>query len=443
MIRKTYFVSLFSCVLIALFAAAAFAQNSPVSGTVELDNNGTRTPVAGALIEVYRIDIKSGFPSAKTDKRGTFSFAGMPLGGVYAFGVSAPGCNPVVFPDVRAGQEKLLITMLPGDGRKFTEAEVRDAIANRGTGNSGGELSPEDKKKKEEYDKQVAEINAKNEKIKARDAIASKSNDEGRAALTAKNWDVAIAQFSAGVEAVPDFVGSTPIMLLGKMLALKGKGFDIYRAGAALGDMAARREKYNEANKYYDDGLAAFAQALEVLKAAPAPADAVEQKKRDGIKTELYANAAEIHRIKAMGGVDVSRTAEAAKVFTEYIALETDPARKLQAQMNLGDIMRLSGDFDKAAEAYREVLVTKPDHPEAMAGLGLSLFASGAAESPENKEKEQEGLNFMQKYTEIAPVAETDPPNVRELKKSVKEAVDYLKSQKMAPQKVAPTRKKP
>lgn len=144
-----------------------------------------------------------------------------------------------------------------------------------------------------------------------------------------------------------------------------------------------------------------------------------------------------------MGGVDVSRTAEAAKVFTEYIALETDPARKLQAQMNLGDIMRLSGDFDKAAEAYREVLVTKPDHPEAMAGLGLSLFASGAAESPENKEKEQEGLNFMQKYTEIAPVAETDPPNVRELKKSVKEAVDYLKSQKMAPQKVAPTRKKP
>jgi len=65
--------------------------------------------------------------------------------------------------------------------------------------------------------------------------------------------------------------------------------------------------------------------------------------------------------------------------------------------------MRLDGDFDKAVAAYRQVLAAKPDDSEAMAKLGLSLMAQGAAVSPEDKEKEQEGLNYMQKYTESPP----------------------------------------
>ena len=82
----------------------------------------------------------------------------------------------------------------------------------------------------------------------------------------------------------------------------------------------------------------------------------------------------------------------------------------------------------------------KPDHPEAMAGLGLTLFAQGAAASPEDKSLEQEGLNYMQKYTEIAPVSSTDSQNLKELKQSIKETVDYLKNQqKMTPQKVPAT----
>lgn len=449
MYRRSYLIPLFTLLLFALSGIGVFAQNAPVSGTIELDTNGTRTPVAGALIEVYRVDIKAGFPAAKSDKRGAFSFAGMPLGARFVFSVSAAGCAPTLFPNVRAGQEKLLITMKPGDGRKFTEAEVRDALnkaPTTDTASSGTpEMSAEDKKKKEEYDKQVAEINAKNEKIKAGDAVAAKSNEEGRAALEAKNWDVAIAKFGEGAEAVPDFVGSTPVLLLGKMVAQKGKGFEIYRGAATMTDAAARREKFNDANKYYDDALVSFDRAIAVIKAAAPAADAAEQKKRDAIKMELYSNAAEIHRIKAVAGVDTSKAEDASKIYAEYIAMENDPIRKTQAQLNLGDIMRLTGDFDRAAAAYREVLTVKPDQPEAMAGLGLSLFAAGAAASPEDKAKEQEGLNYMQKYTEIAPVTATDSDSVKALKTSVKEAVDYLKSQKMAPQKVTttPTKKKP
>jgi lipopolysaccharide biosynthesis regulator YciM len=134
--------------------------------------------------------------------------------------------------------------------------------------------------------------------------------------------------------------------------------------------------------------------------------------------------------------MDTSKTAEASAIITEYVAFETDADKKISAQMTLGDIMRFTGEFEKAIASYREVLAAKPDHPEAMASLGLSLVADGASQTPENKEKMQEGLNFMQRYTEIAPVTATDTAQGKELKESVKATVDYLKSEKMVPQKV-------
>ncbi len=445
MFRRSYLLIVLAAAFLAAANVGVFAQTAPVTGTVELEKaDKTREPVAGALIEVYRIDIKSGFPSSKTNKKGDFSFAGLALGAKYVFAVSAPNCSPTIFPNVKAGQEKLVITVSAGDGKKLTEAEVRDAVA-AGSKNAtapSGEQTAEQKKAQAEFEKKNAEITAKNSKIQNADAVASKSNEEGRAALDAKNYDLAIAKFSAGVDAVPDFVGSTPVMLLGKMIAQKAKGFDLYRSGAAISDLPARKVKYGEANKEYDDALISFAQALDVINKAGAATDAADQKKRDNVKSELYSNATEIHRLKAVGNVDNSKGEDAYKLYTAYIALETDPAKKLATQLNLGDVMRLTGDFDKAIAAYRQVLATKPDQPEALGALGLSLVAQGASVVPEDKEKMQEGLNYMQKYTEIAPVAATDSPAVKELKMSVKETVDYLKSQKLTPQKL-PAKKKP
>src|SRR5438046_1541155 len=104
--------------LVSFFAAAASvlaisvsaaAQYAPVGGIVQLEQaDGTKVPVAGALIEVYRTDIKAGFPSAKTDKKGNFGFAGAQVGATFTFAVSAPGAAPAMFPNVKAGQDKLI-----------------------------------------------------------------------------------------------------------------------------------------------------------------------------------------------------------------------------------------------------------------------------------------------------------------------------------------------
>ena len=110
--------------------------------------------------------------------------------------------------------------------------------------------------------------------------------------------------------------------------------------------------------------------------------------------------------------------------------------KRRKRRLTYADIMRETGDSEKAIAGYRAVLQTTPDNADAMAGLGLSLFNAGVVSS--NKEQMQEGLNFMTKYIESAPISATDSASVKEFKQSVKDAVDYLKNtEKLAPQKVA------
>lgn len=442
MFRKSYSYILAAVIVFAAHFTAN-AQFAPVNGTVVTQKDGKNVPVADASIDVYRTDIKGTFPSTKTNKRGEFNFVGMPYGATYLFSVSAPNHAPVVYPDVKAGQEKLVITMDQGDGRKYTEAEARQAAANapKTDGSESGGLTDEQKNANAEIARKNAEITAKNEKTKSADQIAAKAFEEGKIASKAQNYDLAIAKFDEGIAAVPDFVGSTPILLNLKMEALKSKGYKFYLEGAKSGDTTIKKAKFEEANKAYDAGLAAFQMAMGVITKAEATNDAGELKRRDKMKYELYIVAAEIHRLKAAGGVDVTKLDEAVTVISDYIALENDPDLKLKTQMGLADAMRIALDFEKAVAAYRQVLVMKPDHTDAMGKLGLSLFGLGV--SNDNKELQQEGLNYMQKYVDMAPVSANDTPAEKEWKTSINEALVYLKAEKMTPQKVSSPSKAP
>jgi tetratricopeptide (TPR) repeat protein len=153
----------------------------------------------------------------------------------------------------------------------------------------------------------------------------------------------------------------------------------------------------------------------------------------------------EVHRLMAVGQVDTTKTADAEAVIREYLENETDAAKKSKALTTLGDIMRASGEFDKAVAAYKTVLETSPDNNEVMASLGLSLVAQGTSVDPPNRDQLQEGLNYMQKYADTVAILPTDPPTVQEFKKSVKDTVEYLKTEqklKAQPTKSTPARKK-
>lgn len=447
MSRKNFFALFLAAALFSLAGSTVFAQNAPVRGEVKLKKaDGTVVPVADAVVDAYRTDIERGkMPEAKTNKRGEFNFVGFPLGQKFVLAVSGPGIGPRIQPDVKAGMERIVFVVDEGDGRRLSEAEAREAAKLSAEAPAGGELSESARKQREELEKKNAEIKAKNEKIQAADEAARRADAEGKAALKDKNWDLAVAKFGEGIAAVPDYVGSTPVLMIGKMTALKNRGFDIYVQGAKAPDVNVRLEKYAAAKKEYNDALTVYAQAVDILKKAEPATDPKDQQFRKSVATDLYTTAIEVHRLMAVGQVDTSKVAEAEAVIKEYQAIETDPVKKSAAMTTLGDIMRYSGDFEKAVAAYKAVLETTPDNTEVMASLGLSLVAQGTSVDPPDRDQLQEGLNYMQKYADTVAISPNDPPTVKEFKQSVKDTVEYLKTEqklKAQPSKAASPRKK-
>ncbi|MEP6946558.1 MAG: hypothetical protein ABJA02_11625 [Acidobacteriota bacterium] len=436
MFRRSYLTLFLAAVILAIGNIASYGQNAPVSGSIELDTSGTRTPVAGALIEVYRTDIKAGFPSAKTGKKGDFSFAGMPLGATFAFAVSAPGCAPTVFANVKAGQSKLLITMSPGDGRKMAEAEVRDFITNRSTVSvpASGELTAEQKKAQADYEAKKNEVEAKNAKANSVNEIVNRTLKEGNDAYTAKNYDLAIAKYTEGIEADPNFVGTAPVMLNNRGASYTARGTELYNKNIKSTDAAVRTEA--KANAKRDFGLAAESYMLSynVVKNAPA-ADITDPKNAELSKFAALKGAKEAGRLSVLvEQVDDKVIAVDKVLLPEYIAMETDPVKKAEASMILADLYRVAADFENAIAGYRKILETSPENVDALAGAGLSLVNVGYIEN--DKTKLQEGSNYLQKFISLAPDTHKYKADAVGLIESLK------KEQNVTPQKLPAGKKK-
>jgi tetratricopeptide (TPR) repeat protein len=416
-----------------MMAFAVSAQTGFVRGTVKLQQvDGTQVPVEGVLVEAYRTDIDKGkMPSTKTNKRGEFNFAGFMLGHMYALSFSGPGIAPAFRQSVKAGMEDIVIVLSPGDGTQWTEEQVRKAVALIASGDTTG-LTAEQKKAQEEYLKEVERVTAANKKAEDINKIVNASLKDGDAAYKVKNYEVAITKFDEGINADPDFEGSAPILLNYKGVVLKDRGFAAYER-AVRGDPTAKDAEMAKAKADWTVAVDAFNKGLAILKAHPA----TDPKIKEGLdqsRRNLLSNAVEVYRLLVKTKADPTKASEATAIYQEYFTVETDAARKLKAQLTLADMLREAGDSEPAVATYRTVLESSPDNPDALAGIGLSLFNLGVV--AENKEQMQEGLNYMTKFADTAP--DTHP-----LKSSVKEAVEYLKTeQKLAPQKTPATRRK-
>lgn len=436
MFRKNYFTFLLAIALFSTGTTAVFAQTAPARGKVELKKaDGTLVPAADVVIDAYRTDIKGKLPSAKTNKNGEFSFAGLLPGGRYALAVSGPNIRADVFPGVKAGDEKVNITVVEGDGKRLTEEEARQMASAPAPGNQsgGGELTAAQKKEQEELLKKNEAILAGNKKIENTNAIIKQSVTEGGKAFNEKNYDLAIAKYDEGINADPDFEGSAPVLLNNKSTALINRAIDKYNA-AVKGDPSGKAAALESVKKDLNESLAASNKSLQILKAATST-DANAQKSYAIEKNRAYQNTIDGYSRMFSMNLDASKGKEAMAALEEFSATETDATKRSKWQLILADALRQAGDSPNAVIAYRKVLEASPENPDALAGIGLSLFSVGASVVPENTAQMQEGLNYMQRFADIAP--ETHP-----LKASVKDAVDYLKTKQLTPQKTTKSTKK-
>jgi tetratricopeptide (TPR) repeat protein len=430
MFRKNYFTSFLTIALFLMGGIAVFAQSAPVGGRVEMkDADGKVTPVAGALVEVFRTDVKQKSPSATTDKKGNFRFAGLPLG-TFILSVSGPGIAPELVPNVKAGMNDLTINVTAGDGKRWSEEEVRQGVAAASSQTQTAELTPEQKKAEAERQKQIADITAKNEKAKKTNEVVNQVLQEGNKAYDAKNYDLAIVKYEEGYQADTEFAGSAPVLLNNKALVLITRGTETYNK--SIKDPANKAAGMAAVKKDLTEAVEASDRSLEILKAATST-DPGMQKNLEANKIGAITNRKNAYRLMAQTGVERTKGKEAQAAFEEYLAVETDPAKKAKAQLDLALTMQDSNEFGLAVVEFEKILANDPNNVDALAGIGLSLvnigYVSLDSDAAKGKDQLQQGANYLQKFVDSAP-------DTHKLKDEMKVIIASLKEeQKVVPQK--------
>jgi tetratricopeptide (TPR) repeat protein len=439
MLRRSH-ISFFFIVAAMCFASvSASAQYAPVSGMVEMQKaDGTREPVAGAVIEVYEMESKTGAPSAKSGRNGAFSFAGLRLGPTFAFSVSAPGASPTVFAGVRAGQDKILITMSPGDGKKFTADEARAMAARTGSAPTATQRQPSEDEKKAaaEFEAKRKEVEDKNKKAEKVNEVTARTLKEGNAAFEAKDLNLAIAKYDEGIEADPNFVGAAPVLLNNRGIVLRERAIITFNRSVTEKDLPAegRLALLASVKKDISDSAESFQRSWNLLSNA-APTDIGDKVEFEKTKVNALRGARDTFRDSVRTRQVAPEAMEAAtKLIPEFIRMESDAARKAEAELIIADMYRVSQDRKNAAAAYKKILEASPNNADALVGAGLMLVDIGWNDGDDAST--QEGANLLQKFVGIAD-------DKHALKKGAQDYLDILKTQNVTPQKVpAPVRRR-
>jgi len=426
-----------------------FAQVGELRGTVMMQQaDGQKVPLADAQIDVYRMDMSARY-NTKTNKKGEWVFAGLPFIGTYTVVVSHPTAAPNFVGGVRAGTEnqvELIVT--PGDGKRLTLEDVKAAgaatgapAAGGGRSGGGGE-SAADKAKREELLKKNAEIEAGNKKITEANEVISRTFKAGNEALTAasaaskaKNSEEAIQKYTAAVASYDEGLAADadqPAILTNKAIALKGRGVERFNAAiTSKGAEEAKNAGLQAAKEDFKAAAEAAGKAVTTIKAQPVPTDPNDVAKYNANKYAAMLTHAESMRLYVSKAEPTQADAGLA-AFKEYIAAETDPAKKAKAQIDMAQMLLDAGAADKALTEFKAILAATPDSPEANLGAGLAVYAIG------DKAKFQEAANYLQRFVEVAPDSNPMKDDAKIILAALKE------SENVTPEKTSrPARRKP
>ena len=451
MISRYFYGALAVAILVASASMTTFAQVGELRGTVMMQQaDGSKVPLADAQIDVFRTDMNAKY-NTKTNKKGEFVFAGLPFIGTYTVAASHPTASPNFVPGVKAGREiPVEITVTPGSGKRLTFDEIKaagggtanpPAAGGSGGTSSGGSESAADKAKREELMKKNAEIEATNKKITESNEIIARTFKAGNEALQAagaaskakqsedaiQKYTTAVTQYDEGLAADAE----QPAILTNKAVALKGRGVERYNMAVKASDDAAKTSGLQAAKDDFKAAADAANKAVTLIKAQPAPTDPNDVARYNANKYAAMLTNAESMRL-FVSKADGSQADAGLAAFKDYLAVETDPAKKSKAQLDMAQMLLDAGAADKALAEFKNILATTPDSPEANLGAGLAVYATG------DKAKFQEAANFLQRFVEVAP--DSNP-----MKDDAKAILAELKNtENVTPEKTGrPGRRKP
>jgi tetratricopeptide (TPR) repeat protein len=256
--------------------------------------------------------------------------------------------------------------------------------------------------------KKNAEIESANKKITEANEIIGRTFKAGNEALTAagtasraSNSEEAIAKYTAAIAQYDEGLAADaeqPAILTNKAVALKGRGVERFNSTVRSKtlDDAGRSAGLQTAKEDFKAAAETATKAVTMIKALPVPTDPQELQRYNGNKYASILTQAESMRLY-VSKADPTQAEAGLAAFKDYIAIETDPAKKAKAQLDMAQMLLDAGAADKALAEFQAILSTTPDSPEANLGAGLAVYATG------DKAKFQEAANYLQKFVEVAP----------------------------------------
>lgn len=399
------------CALMLLAATFAHAQTAQIEGTVKLKaEDGTEKPVVGAMIDIYRTDIKGQW-DVKTDKAGRYLRLGLPVTGTYLVAVSGPGIQPTWFTNVRLNEKPIVdFNVTPGDGSRLTKEQIQTIIAERKAGGgSGGQptVSSADRAKaeaaKKEYEakvKESQELQLNFDQLRAR-------YNKGIELKNASNYQAALSEFEAAAVADP-----TKHAAFAELVHKANA--QLAEANYQLGVEAFNQGKRDEAKPHFEKAVSAIQKAITVAS-NPSPSDSSGAAAQGGAELIAYYNILSKNALLLVEHYGAANLIESTgQAFDKVQALDAPNKGKWAAQK--ADLYRFAGRTEDAAAAYKAILATDPNNVDALYGLGLTLIAST------EKAVIQEGTNALADFVSKAPATDKRMPAVKEALEAVKNA---------------------
>jgi tetratricopeptide (TPR) repeat protein len=347
MAKKIWAVSVFTMLLV-LGATPASAQFGQLRGSL-VGEDGQPAP-AGTVISIEREDIRGNY-EVKTDDKGNFFHAGLPLG---RFTVSVMKDGNKIFSQGNIQtrtNEPVVLNINLREERARTEAQ---AAGLQIPAEQGGKLT----------DEQMAAIEAaaaeRDEAIKKRQELMSKFG-AAMEAMKNKDYDTAIPTFQAASEVDP--TQHVVFAQLGE--AYSGKA-------AMTRDAAQKKELYTQSTDAYKKAI------------------------------EINAMDASYHNNYALALVNLGQLEEAQVELMK--AAELDAVNAPQYYFNLGAVLVNTGHMQEAADAFKKSTEANPNFAEGYYQLGVTLIGmatvdpktGGMIPPPGTKEA-------LEKYVALAP----------------------------------------
>jgi tetratricopeptide (TPR) repeat protein len=336
-----------------LLAGAALAQTSSLEGDVKGEDG---EPIKGALVKIERTDIKGNY-KVKTDKKGHYFHAGLPLG-TYKIILEVEGKDVDYIDKVRSRLGDPVVNNFDLQRRKAQQAQ-RQAVVQKAaqTGQiskeASREMSPEEKKQMEAQIKAQQAAMAKNKELN--DAF-----NQGMENLKNKQYAESVAGFD-------------------KAVALEGgKQYVIY-ANMAEAYMGLSTQKTGaEMTAAMDKGLEAFGKAIE-----------------------LKPEDASTHNNYALALAKAKKFPEAQAELQKAATLDAPNAGKYF--YNLGAVLVNTGQSEAAGEAFKKAIDADPKYADAQYQYGVYLVGKATTTADGKIIPPPGTVEAFQKYLELRP----------------------------------------